>query len=64
MALTWGAMMLATTYQIIFQPESAGSTITAIAQLTGLWGIGLAVLGVNVWKRSDDKSTAYGGKIK
>jgi hypothetical protein len=60
MALTWGAMMLATTYQILFRPADAGATIAALAQLSGLWGIGLAVLGINVWKRSDDKSAAFG----
>jgi Holin of 3TMs, for gene-transfer release len=60
MALTWGAIMLATTHQILFNAEHAASTIAALGQLSGLWGIGLAVLGINVWKRSDDKALAYG----
>ena len=60
MALTWGSIMFAVTYQIIKDPTNVAGTIQAIGQLTGLWGIGLAVLGVNVVKRSDDKSAAFG----
>jgi hypothetical protein len=60
MAITWGTIMLATTYQILFNPDKVASIIAALGQLSGLWGIGLAVLGVNVWKRSDDKAQAYG----
>ena len=60
MALTWGAIMLATTYQILFEPQNSANTIAALGQLSGLWGIGLAVLGINVWKRSDDKKLAFG----
>jgi Holin of 3TMs, for gene-transfer release len=60
MGITWGAIMLATTYQILFKPGNAAATIAAVGQLSGLWGIGLAVLGINVWKRSDDKALAYG----
>ena len=52
--------MLATTYQILFKPETANSTIVALGQMSTLWGIGLAVLGINVYKRSDDKALAYG----
>jgi Holin of 3TMs, for gene-transfer release len=59
-ALTWGAMMLATTYQILFRPEAAATTIQALGQLSALWGIGLAVLGINVYKRSDDKALVFG----
>jgi Holin of 3TMs, for gene-transfer release len=60
MAVTWGAIMLATTYQIIVSPDAAATTIAALGQLSALWGIGLAVLGINVYKRSDDKALAYG----
>ena len=60
MAITWGAIMLATTYQILFEPSEATATITALGQLSVLWGIGLAVLGINVYKRSHDKALVYG----
>jgi hypothetical protein len=60
MALTWGAIMLAATYQILFKPDIAGGTISSLGQMSALWGIGLAVLGINVYKRSDDKAMAYG----
>lgn len=62
MALTWGAVMLSATYQILFVPALAAATINALGQLTGLWSVGLAVLGINVWKRSDDKTVALGIK--
>lgn len=60
MAITWGAIMLAATYQILFNADKAAGTINALGNLSTLWGIGLAVLGINVWKRSDDKALAYG----
>jgi len=60
MAVTWGAIMLAATYQILFAPDKAANTLNALGQLSGLWSVGLAVLGINVWKRSDDKALAFG----
>lgn len=60
MGISWGAIMLATTYQIVFSPQQASTTISALGGLSTLWGIGLAVLGINVWKRSDDKAIAFG----
>ncbi len=56
MAITWGAQMLAIAYTILFRPEYAGELISAMASLSAIWGIGLSVLGVYVYKRSQDKS--------
>jgi len=60
MATSWGGMMFAVTYQILFKPVLAANTITSLGQLTGLWAIGMAVLGINVWKRSNDKDSMLG----
>ena len=55
MALTWAAQMLSVAYIIVFLPERAGDVLSGVAQLTGIWGIGLSVLGIYVYKRSEDK---------
>jgi hypothetical protein len=62
MGVSWGAIMLAVTYQILFNPSNVPDIINAMGQMSFLWGIGLAVLGINVWKRSTDKEMIYKGK--
>ena len=64
MAITWAATMLAVAKSIVVTPTNAPTIIAAVSQLTGLWGIGLAVLGVYVYKRSDDKKANSAGLIK
>lgn len=55
MALTWGAQMAAASYVIVTDPGKAAAVLSGISETTLLWGAGLAVLGVYVWKRSDEK---------
>lgn len=55
MALTWAAQMLGIAYVIIFDTQRAASILTAMASLSAIWGIGLSVLGIYVYKRSEDK---------
>lgn len=59
-AITWAIQMSALSWVIVDQPEKAGAVITAASGLTGMWGIALAVLGVYIKKRSDDKQVAAG----
>jgi len=40
---------------IIFDTQRAASVLTAMASLSAIWGIGLSVLGIYVYKRSEDK---------
>ncbi|MBL8639759.1 MAG: ribokinase [Alphaproteobacteria bacterium] len=54
-AATWGAQMLALAYVIIFNTTEAISVIAAMAQLGTIWGIGLSVLGIYIYKRSEEK---------
>lgn len=55
MAVTWGVQMGAASWVIVSHPEQAASVLNGIASTTTLWGIGLAVLGVYVYKRSQEK---------
>ncbi len=55
MAITWAAQMLGLAYVIIFDPTRAGEVMTGMSHMTGIWGIGLSVLGIYVYKRSEDK---------
>lgn len=65
---TWGysmcaaftAQMMAVTYSIIFDPQYTGEIVTALASLSVIWSVGLSVLGIYVWKRSDEKHGAVG----
>ena len=59
-ALTWGAQTLAVAWAMVAEPTQAAAVVSAVAALTPLWGIALAVLGVNVVKRSQDKVVAAG----
>lgn len=61
-AISYTSQMMALSYVIVTEPEKAPAVIAAMAAMTALWGIGLAVVGVAVWKRSDDKAIAAGGE--
>ncbi len=55
MALTWAAQMFGIAYIIIFDTARAGVVMAAMSSLTAIWSIGLSVLGIYVYKRSEDK---------
>ncbi|MFH1806813.1 MAG: 3TM-type holin [Pseudomonadota bacterium] len=57
MALTWGLQMGAVAWTIIYTPEFAAEVITAMISLSTIWSVGLAVLGVYVYRRSGEKQT-------
>lgn len=59
-ALTWAVLMVAIGIVIVMSPLDAPGVIAATAQLSAMWGIALAVLGVAVHERSKDKQTAAG----
>lgn len=63
MAITWAAQMLAIAYIIIFDTSRAGFIINAIGSLTAIWGVGLSVLGIYVYKRSEDKKISNGKEM-
>ncbi|MCB1562890.1 MAG: ribokinase [Alphaproteobacteria bacterium] len=55
MALTWAAQMFGVAYVIIFDTERAGAVMSAMGSLSAIWAVGLSVLGIYVYKRSEDK---------
>jgi len=55
MALTWAAQMFGIAYVVIFKTEVAAIVLQNMAALSTIWAVGLSVLGVYVYKRSEDK---------
>jgi hypothetical protein len=55
MAITWAAQMLGLAYVIVFETEQSGVVLSAMSSLTAIWAVGLSVLGIYVYKRSEDK---------
>lgn len=55
MAFTWAAQMGAIAYVIVTDPGQAGPVIAAMASLGTIWTVGLSVLGIYVYKRSQEK---------
>ena len=55
MAFTWAAQMCAVAYVLVFETDKSGAVLNAMASLSTMWAVGLSVLGVYVYKRSEDK---------
>lgn len=55
MAGTWAAQMFGLAYIIVFETEKAAYILQSTAALSTIWAVGLSVLGVYVYKRSEDK---------
>lgn len=58
MAVTWAAQMLALAYIIVFETEKSVYVLNAMGSLSAIWAVGLSVLGIYVYKRSEEKKTA------
>jgi len=54
-ALTWAAQMFAIAYVIVFETNQAALVIEAVQSLGTIWAVGLSVLGIYVYKRSEEK---------
>lgn len=59
----WSATVFAIVYAIIATPEEAPKVITAISQLGMIWSVALSVLGLYVYKRSEDKKPPQTGVL-
>lgn len=55
MAFTWALQMMAISFIVIFDTEKVAIVLEGIAGLSTIWAVGLSVLGVYVYKRSEDK---------
>lgn len=63
LAVTWAAQMLGLAYIIVFRTEQAPYVLQATASLTAIWAMGLSVLGIYVYKRSEEKKYKPGEPI-
>nr|BDD45695.1 hypothetical protein 14 [Alphaproteobacteria bacterium] len=59
MAITWAAQMLALAWVILEDPMNASLVMQGFESLGLIWTVGLSVLGIYVYKRSDDKKALY-----
>ncbi|MFW6021780.1 MAG: 3TM-type holin [Guyparkeria sp.] len=59
-ALSWAAIVIAIAWSIAIEPEQAGVVSQVVAAVTPMFSVALAVLGINVHKRSQDKQVAAG----
>jgi hypothetical protein len=57
MALTWAAQMFGLAYVVVFETEKAASVLEGMASLSAIWTVGLSVLGIYVYKRSEEKKS-------
>lgn len=55
MAFTWAAQMFAVAYIIVFETGQASVVLNAVESLSAIWAVGLSVLGIYVYKRSEEK---------
>ena len=60
MALTWAAQMFGVAYVIVFRTNEAGVVMQAVGNLSVIWTVGLSVLGIYVYKRSEEKKINAG----
>lgn len=58
MAFTWAAQMFGLAYVIVFHTERAATLMHGMSALSTIWAVGLSVLGVYVYKRSEDKKNS------
>lgn len=63
MAFTWAAQMFGIAYVIVFETDKAGVVMAAMGSLSAIWAVGLSVLGIYVYKRSEDKKAAGGKEV-
>lgn len=61
--LAWTATVMAIVYAIVATPAEAPAVITAVSQLGMIWSVALSVLGLYVWKRSEDKKPPQTGAL-
>ena len=55
MAFTWTVQMLALSYVLVFDTGQAGVVFSAVESLSAIWTVALSVLGIYVYKRSEEK---------
>lgn len=54
-AISWTVQMFSLSYILVYETEKAHLIINAMESLGTIWAVALSVLGVYVYKRSEDK---------
>lgn len=57
MAVTWTAQMTGLAYIMTFRTEEAYSVLSAMDSLAAIWAMGLSVMGIYFYKRSEEKKS-------
>lgn len=57
MAFTWTLQMTGLAYVMVFRTEEALSVLGAMDALAAIWAMGLSVMGIYFYKRSEEKRT-------
>lgn len=57
MAFTWAIQMLGLAYVVTFETHRAAAVLGSMESLSTMWMVGLSVLGIYVYKRSEEKKT-------
>lgn len=60
MAFTWAAQMFGIAYIIVLETEKSVFVLNAMGSLSAIWAVGLSVLGIYVYKRSEEKKLPVG----
>lgn len=61
MAASWAVQMVAVAYIMVFRVDDLPSVLMAMDSLVALWAMGLSVLGIYVYKRSEEKKSVFQG---
>ncbi|MBL4830888.1 MAG: hypothetical protein JKY55_13520 [Aliivibrio sp.] len=62
MCAAWVLLFFGVAFVMVFHPKEAANVMNSVVAMTPLFGIGLAVLGINIHKRSQDKQVSLGVK--
>lgn len=60
MAFTWTLQMTGLAYVMVFRTEDALHVLGAMDALAAIWAMGLSVMGIYFYKRSEEKRTGTG----
>ncbi|MFL7010946.1 3TM-type holin [Enterovibrio norvegicus] len=60
MCLAWVLLFFGLAFTLVFHPAHAADVVNSVVALTPLFAVALAVLGISIHKRSQDKQVASG----
>lgn len=58
LAVSWAAQMLGLAYIMVFDTDRSTQVMANMEALSAIWAMGLSVLGIYVYKRSEEKKAA------